>query len=168
MKLPKNSLLFSFVLVLAVSVGAQSDFSDPNVDYTFSLPNDDWKMTTKPSEVSPNVEYVYKYKSQGHLEVRKLKVEENALFGDMFEQEELSLQFLSGYVAGKEENFQGALPGRVFNYEFVRSGKPMSGRYYFLKADNTTIYLLRVTGSKDELRSIRNQTDSIARTFKIK
>ena len=44
----------------------------------------------------------------------------------------------------------------------------MSGRIYFLKADSTTVYVLRFTGEKDKLRSIRNQTDSIARSFKIK
>lgn len=167
MKLLKNSLLFSFVLLLTVSVGAQVDFTDPNVDYTFTLPNDLWKMTTKPSDVSPNVEYVYKFKNLGHLEVRKVKIDEKVLLGDLFKQEELSLRFKDGYVTGKEENFQGALSGRVFNFEFARSGHAMSGRFYFLNADSTTVYLLRFIGLKDELRSIRNETDSIARTFKL-
>ena len=168
MKFLKNSLLLGFLLALAVSVSAQTEFSNPNVEYTFTLPNDMWKMTVKPSEYRRNVEYVYEFKRNGHLEIRKLKVEKNTLYGEMIREEETSLQFLPGYVAGREANFRGALPGRVFNYEFVRSGRPMSGRYYFLKADDTTVYVLRFTGDKNNLRSIRNQTDSIARTFKIK
>jgi hypothetical protein len=44
----------------------------------------------------------------------------------------------------------------------------MSGRFYFLKADDTTVYILRFTGLRDGLRTIRNQVDSIARTFKVK
>jgi hypothetical protein len=44
----------------------------------------------------------------------------------------------------------------------------MSGRFYFLKADDTNVYVLRFTGMRDQLRSIRNQTDLIARTFEIK
>ena len=167
MKILKSSLLFSFLIVFAVSVSAQTDFSDPNVEYTFAVPNDTWKISVKPSESSPNVEYVYQYRNQGHLEIRKLRIKDTDLYGDIIRQEEQSLQFLPGYVAGKEETFTGALTGRVFNYEFVRAGKPMSGRYYFLKSDSTTVYVLRFTGLKDSLRSIRNETDSMARTFKI-
>ena len=71
-------------------------------------------------------------------------------------------------LRGKEENFKGALNGRVFNYEFIRSGRNMSGRFYFLRSGLTTVYIVRFTGRKDKLRSIRNQTDYIARTFTLK
>jgi hypothetical protein len=54
------------------------------------------------------------------------------------------------------------------SYEFVRGGKTMLGRTYYLQADNRTIYTLRFTGLKDKLARIRNQTDLIARTFKLK
>ena len=43
----------------------------------------------------------------------------------------------------------------------------MSGRFYFLKIDDKTVYVLRFTGERDKLKSIRNQTDSIARTFSL-
>jgi hypothetical protein len=43
----------------------------------------------------------------------------------------------------------------------------MSGRFYFLRANDTTVYILRFTGERDRLKAIRNQTDSIARTFKV-
>ncbi len=166
----KLSLVVSigFILVFAFSAFAQSDFSDPNVEYTFSLPEDAWKMTVKPSSMSPNVEYVYKYRKDGHLEVRKMTVKEDDLFSEMIREEEQKLQFLPGYVAGKEQNFRGAFSGKVFNFEYVRSGRPMSGRFYFLKTAPTTVYVLRFRGLKDKLRTIRNQTDSIARTFNIK
>ena len=57
--------------------------------------------------------------------------------------------------------------GSVFNFEFVRNGRPMSGRFYFLKANDNTVYVLRFMGYRDRLRSIRNQTDSIGRTFTL-
>ena len=44
----------------------------------------------------------------------------------------------------------------------------MMGRIYYLQADNRTIYALRFTGLRDKISRIRNQTDLIARTFKIK
>jgi hypothetical protein len=44
----------------------------------------------------------------------------------------------------------------------------MLGRTYYLQADSRTIYALRFTGLRDKLSRIRNQTDVIARTFKLK
>jgi protein involved in ribonucleotide reduction len=162
MKSIKLSLLFSaaFCLLLTVSAFAQTGtFSDPNVEYTFMVPDSAWKQTVKPSTTSPNVEYVFKERSEGHLEVRKVTVKSGETLADIMSGEEQRLQFLPGFVAGKEENFNG---------EFVRAGRNMSGRFYFLQADANTIYILRFAGRRDNLRSIRNQTDSIARTFTLK
>lgn len=170
MKLTKLSVLFSaaFGLLFVASTFAQNGtFKNANVEYTFELPEGAWKQTAKPSEMSPNVEYVFGDRSGGHLEVRKMSVKASEMFSGIIENEEQKLQFLPGYVAGKEENFKGSLSGKVFNYEYVRSGRNMSGRFYFLKANDTTVYVLRFTGLRDKLRSIRNQTDSIARTFEL-
>lgn len=163
-------LSFTVALLFSVSIFAQSGgtFADANVEYTFDLPEANWKMTVKPSTTSPNVEYVYEERQSGHLEIRKLAVKPGAALADLIRDEEDRLQFLPGYVAGKEENFNGKLDGKVFNYEFVRAGRNMSGRFYFLKANDTTVYVLRFVGIGDKLRSIRNQTDSIARTFDLK
>jgi hypothetical protein len=169
MKLTKFFLSAVFALVLAVSAFAQSEtFSDINVEYTFDLPEATWKQSAKPSATSPNVEYVYGDRSSGYFEIRKLMIKDGDTIADAIANEEQRLQFQPGYVAGKEENFSGNFSGKVFNYEFVRSGRNMSGRFYFLKADDKTIYLLRFTGERDKLKSIRNQTDSIARTFSLK
>lgn len=171
MKLNKFSFLFSVViaLFLVFSAFAQTEtFSDANVEYTFDLPNATWKMTAKPSTTSPNVEYVYGDRSAGYLEVRKLSVKADDVMSDIIAGEEEKLKFLQGYVAGKEENFAGNMKGTVFNFEFIRSGRNMSGRFYFLKANTTTVYVLRFTAQKEKLMTVRNQTDSIARTFEIK
>lgn len=168
--------IFSFVFSLALSLSltsfsfAQSEtFSDANVEYTFDVPEATWKMVAKPSPSNPNVEYAYGDRLDGHLEIRKMAVKADDLLSDVIlRDQEQRLQFLPGYVAGKEEIFSGLLKGKIFNYEFVRFGKPMSGRLYYLKSDTTTVYVLRFTGLRDKLRSLRNQVDSISRTFKIK
>ena len=126
MKLSRNIslLLFStFILMVAVSPLFSQDeiFSSPSVEYSFALPDAKWKLTVKPSETSPNVEYVYGDRVDGHLEVRKLTTRKDVLLSDTIRDEEQKLQFLPGYVAGKEENFVGRLRGIVFNYEFVRT-----------------------------------------------
>ncbi len=165
------STLFSISLFVfgAVSAVAQVEsFSDPNVEYSFDVPDPKWKMTVKPSATSPNVEYVFIDRRDGHLEVRKLTVAKNALMSDIMRDEEQKLQFLPGYVAGREEQFSGRLKGSIFNYEFVRGGRNTSGRFYFLRLNENTVYVLRFTGERDKLRSIRHHTDSIARTFSVK
>lgn len=157
-------------MLFAISGFAQGDmFSDPYVNYSFALPDASWKQTVKPSATSPNVEYVNGDRTQGHLQIRKLTVAKDAILTDIIDDEEQKLQFNNrGFVAGKEENFSGRLRGTIFNFEYVASSRNMSGRYYFLRANDTTVYLLRFSGQKDTLRSIRHHTDSIARTFVVK
>lgn len=166
----RPSILLALIagLFFAGFAAAQGNsFSNPDVEYVFELPDERWKMTVKPSATTPNVEYVYGDRTDGHLEVRKLPIPARGVFSDLIREEEQKLQFLPGYVAGKEEQFGGFLNGAVFNFEFVRAGRPMSGRFYFLRSGDTA-YIIRFTGFRDKLRSIRNQTDSIARTFNIK
>jgi hypothetical protein len=170
MKKNKNSLLVIAITLLMASLPAfaQQSFSDINVDYSFNVPDEKWKMTVKPSKSSPNVEYVYGDRFDGHLEVRRLTVEKDSLLTDAVENEEQKLRFRPGFVAGRQENFTGKLRGSIFNFEYVAAGKNMSGRYYFLRANDTTIYVLRFSGQKDSLRSLQPQTDSIARSFAVK
>jgi hypothetical protein len=161
--------LLALMLFLSLSNFAQGDsFSDPNVDYTFDLPDAKWKMTAKPSVTNPNVGYVFVDRNDASLEVRKLTVTQNALITDIIQDEEKRLQFRQGFVAGREENFSGKLRGSIFNFEYVAAGKNMAGRFYFLRADETTVYILRFQGQKDIVRSIRAQTDAIARSFAVK
>jgi hypothetical protein len=53
-------------------------------------------------------------------------------------------------------------------FEYVAASRPMAGRYYFLRADPTTVYVLRFLGGKDSMRQLRTQTDQIARTFGLR
>ena len=75
---------------------------------------------------------------------------------------------LSGYILLKEESFAVQLSGTRFSYEHVQGGKVMSARIYYLEADTRTIYSLLFTGPRDELQSLGNQTDLIARSFRLK
>lgn len=171
MRSVKNLVILSMVMVLSATglVAAQSEeFSHPDVDYTFSVPEGRWKMTVRPSVTSPNVEYVYGDRREGHLEIRRMSVANNAILSDVIRDDEAKRQFLPGYVAGKEEIFNGRLRGTVFNFEYVQAGRTMTGRHYFLRANPTTVYILKFSGEKESLRTIRNQTDSIARTFAVR
>jgi hypothetical protein len=174
-KIMRKYLLNLLLFVLASGLGGAyvfaqgKTFSDPNAEYSFEIPGDSWKIVVKPSALNSSVEMVYVDRQDGYLEVRKMQGSEEEMLSDVITREQdQKLQFLPGYVAGKEEAFAGNLKGRVFNYEFVRSGRNMSGRIYFLKLGAKTIYALRFTGLRDKLRALRSETDQIARTFQVK
>ncbi len=44
----------------------------------------------------------------------------------------------------------------------------MAGRIYYLQADNRTVYALHFTARAERLQAIRNQTDAITRSFRLK
>ncbi len=165
---------FSFVWAIAVclifvfTAAAQTEtFSNENVDYTFDIPTTPWKLVSKPSTLSPNVEYVLKNRRTGYFQIRQIKVKSDQSLTDVIREEEQSLQFKRGYVAGKEENFRGSLSGKVFDFEYVERGEKNIGRFYFLQADPETIYVLRFTGISNSILSARPDIDMTARSFKI-
>jgi hypothetical protein len=169
-----NILRLCLVIILAVlastaSVAAQNAvFSDPDVDYSFSLPDAKWRIFgANPSSSNSGVEFVYGDKMDGHLDVRRLSVAKDSAIEDLIQAEEQRQQFRQGYVAGKEERFTGKFRGSIYNFEYVATGRTMAGRFYFLRASDTVVYTLRFTGPKDTMRSIRNQMDIIARTFAV-
>ena len=157
------------LLVLATQIAtAQQTYSHEKVEYTFDLPSATWRSILEPDAAHENPEFVYGDRLDGYLTIRKEIVEAGTTASQLAEREEVKLGFLPGFVQGKEEPFNGRLDGITVSYEFVRTGKPMLGRTYYLQADSRTIYALRFTGLRDKLSRIRNQTDLIARTFKLK
>lgn len=166
MKRYYKTLLFTavalFTFATGVSAQNRTTFSDPTVEFTFEVPDDKWKVVGK----AP-VNLVYTTANDGDLEIRKLTLAANRPLGELMKAEEEKLQFQRGFVAGKDENFSGALRGSVYNYEYVSSGRGKAGRFYYLR-DGDNVYVLRFTAYADKLRSLRTQADMMARTFQIK
>jgi hypothetical protein len=167
----KATLVFSLVvLALMVSaVAAQQTYSNDKVEYTFDLPSPTWRTIVDPDAAHEHPEFVFGDRLDGYLTIRKEVVDAGTTPSQLARSDQdLKLRFLPGFVPGKEEPFNGRLDGVTMSYEYVRSGKTMMGRTYYLQADNRTIYALRFTGLREKLSRIRNQTDLIARTFKLK
>jgi hypothetical protein len=152
------------------SVFSQTEtFSDASVDYTFELPSPTWRLIEKPDADHALAGFIYGDRMDGYLQIRKEVVDAGVTPQNLSQREsDQKLRFLPGFVEGKEEQFAGRMNGVVFNYEYTSAGKPMAGRIYYLQADNRTIYVLRCTGLRDRLIRIRNQTDNIARSFRLK
>jgi hypothetical protein len=148
---------------------AQVVYSSDKVDYTLELPSATWRVISEPDAAHEHSEFVYGDRLDGYLQIRKEVVEAGTTLSDLARRDQdQKLRFLPGFVEGKEESFSGRYDGWTSSYEFVRTGKAMMGRIYYLQIDNRTIYALRFSGLRDKLARIRNQTDVIARSFKLK
>jgi len=167
----RRILVFTSVLIglMAPVALAQQLYTHEKVDYSFELPSATWRAILEPDAAHEHPEFVFGDRLDGFLTIRKEIVDAGTTASELAQRDaDLKLRFLPGFIQGKEERFNGRLDGVTMSYEFVRTGKPMLGRTYYLQVDNRTIYALRFTGLRDKLNRIRNQTDLIARTFKTK
>jgi hypothetical protein len=164
------ALGFALALISATAIKAQQVvYSSDNVEYSLELPSSAWRVIQEPDSVHQHAEFIYGDRNDGFLRVRKEIVDAGTTVSDLARRDqEQKLRFQTGYVEGKEEQFSGRLKGITLAYEYTSGGKQMAGRLYYLQADNRTIYALRFTGLRDKLARIRNQTDSIARSFHLK
>lgn len=168
-----RSFIAIVVLVLlgaaCFSAVAQELYTNDQVDYSLELPSATWRAISQPDAAHEHAEFVNGDRLEGYLQIRKEVVDPGTTLSDLARRDQdQKLRFLPGFVEGKEEKFMGRLSGVTISYEFVKTGKPMMGRIYYLQADNRTIYALRFSGLRDRLARIRNQTDLIARSFKLK
>lgn len=169
----KHLTAFLVLILLGASfatVLAQETQVSDQVAYTIELPSGLWRSISEPDTTHERAEFVYGDRLDGYLQIRKEIVDAGTTPADVARRDQdQKLRYIPGFVQGKqEEPFSGRLSGVTASYEFTRAGKPMMGRIYYLQADNRTIYALRFTGLRDKLARIRNQTDSIARSFKLK
>ena len=148
----------------------EQTYTSAKVDYIISLPSPVWHLVGEPDEIHQHTEFIYGDRNDGFLRVRKETLPDGTTIKEFAHQDlDQKERFLPGYIGGgKEEVFSGRLNGVTISFEYTLAGKPMTGRTYYLQADSHTVYALRFTGMRDKLARIRNQTDLIARSFKLK
>jgi opacity protein-like surface antigen len=163
-------LLLTVALALcgaAAAARAQEPYTSGNDEYALELPSQAWKAIPRSDQ---HTEFINNGdRGDGYLRIRKDVLDPNTSLSAAARREaDLKLRYLPGFVGGREERFTGQLSGIVYAYEYTSAGKPMAGRIYFLRADDRNLYLLHFTGRSERLLRIRNQTDAIARSFKLK
>lgn len=169
MKYVTAFLILILLAASAVTVLAQETHTSDQGEYSIELPSNLWRAISEPDAVHEHAKFVYGDRMDGYLQIRKEIVDAGTTPSSVAQRDQdQKLRYIPGFVEGKQEPFSGRLNGVTASYEFTKAGKPMMGRIYYLQADNRTIYALRFTGLRDKLARIRNQTDSIARSFKIK
>ena len=83
-------------------------------------------------------------------------------------QRQLDRSARRGYVTATVEDFAGALSGTKYSYEYVSAGKPIATVVYYLRVTERAIYRLEFTGPSRMLLDLTDQTESIARSFRLK
>ena len=167
----RTKLLATFVLALSsvAAAAAQESYTSETDSYAVELPSQTWKAVPRTDGVHEHTEFINGDRSDGYLRVRKEVVDGGASLSNFARgEQDTKFRFLPGFVGGKEERFTGRLSGIVTTYEYTSGGKPMAGRVYYLQADPRTVYVLHFTGTRDKLGRIQNQTDAIARSFRLK
>lgn len=169
MRIPKLALIAALMIVSYSLAGAQETFSNDKIPYVLELPSPTWRPISEPDAAHEHLEFVNGDRLDGFLQIRKEIVESGMTAADVAQRDrDQKFRFFPGFVEGKEEKFAGRLNGVVVTYEYVKTGKTMMGRVYYLQADSRTFYALRFTGLRDKLARIRNQTDLITRSFRLK
>ena len=168
------AILLAFVVMSALTIAstatAQEQTYTSKVGYEIQLPSPVWRLVGEPDQIHQHTEFVYGDRNDGYLRIRKEALPEGMAIAEFARQDQDQRErFLPGYIDGKlEDKFVGHLTGATMSFEYTQAGKPMAGRSYYLQADSHTVYVLRFTGMRDKLARIRNQTDIIARSLKLK
>lgn len=152
---------------------AQEVFDDPDGKYSLTLPSGWHAVVSQDSLGRKEVNIVFRVRENGALKLKRIEdVEPKSEVTDFAKKdEEQTVRFLPSYDKISLENFLlgGGKSGALLSYDFKNAaGQPFTGRNYYLRMDEKTIYILRFTGRKNTLATLRNQTDSIARSFKTK
>ena len=163
--------LAACALALAVTAAAAQGqpYTSEEIEYELELPTQTWRALPRTDGAHTHAEFIYGDRSDGLLRVRKELVGEGLKLDELADRDsDNKLRFLPGFVRGRREEFPGRLSGLSAPYEYTQAGKPWAARIYYLRADPRTVYVLHFTGRRDTLLRLRSQTDSIARSFRVK
>lgn len=158
-----------FTATLPHASAQEHTYTSSKAGYTIDLPSPTWRLTDEADELNQHTEFLYGDRMDGYLRIRKETAEAGITIQEFAHRDQdQKTRFLPGYVDGKDESFTGRLAGMVSSYEFTERGKAMAGRTYYLQGEGRTVYVLRFTGLREKLMRIRNQTDQIARSLRLK
>lgn len=166
----KHCLLSSVILALScsVSISAQTEqvFTDPSNRFTLKLQGE-WRAVSYQDAVGRSkTEFVYRDRSEGLLRIAKESLGGRKASDFVREEEETSRVYKGGFEITVKEPFGGgALSGMRLSYHYLEGGRKLTASYYFLEQGDT-LWILRFTGKRGSLDTIRNLTDQLARSFR--
>ena len=166
-------VVFLMTGFLATAALAQEVFEDPDGEYSVTLPAGWIAVVSRDALGKSEVNIVFKVRENGSLKLRRVAdADPNISAMDFAKLDEgNTVRFQPGYDRTNLENFVvgAGRSGALLSYDYKNSaGQPFTGRTNYLRMDPKTICVLKFTGRKTILGTLRNQTDSIARSLKLK
>ncbi|MCI0488792.1 MAG: hypothetical protein L0229_19550 [Blastocatellia bacterium] len=158
--------LFLIICPLVFVAQSGQEFKDPEGMYAITLAGD-WKAVSYKDAVGrQKTEFVYRDRSEGLLKITKESLTDGDLAGMVRREEETQKIYRAGFERASTEAFgAGPLKGFRFSFYNTDSHRPKANTYYFLQEGNS-VWVLRFTGSRGTLDTIRNLTDQVARSFR--
>lgn len=166
----QRRMVFLFACLLEITTFsvclAQTHFKEQKEGYELTLPSSAWRTETRPSATYAHTDFIYGPAAEVRLRIR-LRFLDPADTPETVANRarEKRVQLLPGFINSSIEPFTGKLSGVMVAYEYARGGRLVGDRAYYLQTNNRTIYVLRFTGPPDVLQRIKDQTESIARSF---
>ncbi len=165
-------LLIALFAPAAFAQSATELFEDPDGKYTMNLPAGWLGIVNTDGLGRKDVNVVYKVRENGALKVRLAEIGAGAEPMDYAAKDEQDrVRFAPSYDKLSMERFLlgGNRSGALLSYDYKNaSGQLFTGRVYYLRMDEKTIYVLHFTGRRNILSTLRSHTDAIARSFKLK
>jgi hypothetical protein len=152
---------------------AQEVFEDPEGKYTIALPSGWLGIVNRDGLGRADVNIVFRVRENGSLKIRRIDdADPETEVLDYANRDEADrIRFAPSYSKLKMEKFLVSPNnyGALLSYDYkTTSDQPFTGRVYYVRTDERTVYVLQFTGRKSTLGVLRNQTDVIARSFKVK
>jgi hypothetical protein len=166
----KGLLLWTVVSLagLFVSAEAQSgqEYTDPAGQYKLTLTGD-WRGVSYNDAVGrPKTEFVYRDRSEGLLKITRETLP--GALSDFVRQEEENLKiYRSGFEGEASEPFGGgSMNGIRLSFFSTEGNRKRANTFYYLQ-DKNAVWVLRFTGKRGALDTVRNLTDQMARSFRV-
>jgi len=160
--------LFLILFLLAVPLVAsaqEQEYKDPAGKFKMMLVGD-WRAMSYDDAVGrQKIEFVYGDRSEGLLKITKERLNGDSLAGKVQAEEDNFKFYRAGFERSTKEHFDaGPLNGVRFAFFTTDSGRKTASAFYYLQ-DGDSVWILRFTGKRGVLDTIRNITDRMVRSF---
>ncbi len=159
------SLILLLLSVPVISRAQEQEYKDPAGKFKLSLVGE-WRAISYSDAVGrTKIEFVYGDRSEGLLKITKERLNGESLAGKVQAEEDNFKFYRAGFERSTKERFDaGSLDGLRFAFFTTDSGRKTASAFYYLQ-DGDALWILRFTGKRGVLDTIRNVTDRMVRSF---
>ncbi|MCS6803794.1 MAG: hypothetical protein RMM98_17440 [Acidobacteriota bacterium] len=145
------------------------EFIHPDGRYAITLKEGWEEVISKDGAGNTVVDIIFENRERGVLRIRERRRDQDIAPQELAQRDqETSIRFRPGFVQGSIEPFNHKeYPGALLTFDFAYGGRPKTAFYYYLKIDANSYYMLQFEGHPQVLKTMRNRTDLMARSFRV-